>query len=413
MPEACNSPGLMPLAQALLAIEHSIKPLTETETVALGELPLRVLAEDILSPIDVPGYDNSAMDGYALRHQDLAAYSELRVVGKSFAGAPFAGTVAAGECVRIMTGAVIPAGTDTVVMQENVDAGQYTIRLTAAPKLTEAVRRRGEDIARGAVVLSRGHCISPVDIGLLASIGIARATVFRKIRVGLFSTGDELRQPGTALDEGCIYDANRPALHALLLAMGAHVNDYGVVEDSPGAIREAFARADRENDAVITSGGVSVGEADYTRDILQEIGDISFWKLAIKPGKPLAFGRLDNSYFFGLPGNPVSAIVTLHQVAMAGLARLAGKQAPAPLRLTAIVDSPFRKSPGRLDFQRASYRVDEAGQFHVTPCRNQSSGVLSSFSQANCYVVLEAERGSVEAGEAVALEPFNHSLSAR
>ncbi len=412
MNKGSDRPGLMPLEQAMALMQQHLVPVSETESVPLAELHLRVVAQDVISPIDVPGYNNSAMDGYALRHADLEDHQKLRLIGKSFAGAPFDGKVGAGECVRIMTGAPLPEGADTVVMQENAVADGDQISLASLPRLAESVRRRGEDIDAGSVVLQQGHCVSPVDIGLLASIGVPAVEVFRKIRVGLFSTGDELRQPGTELGPGCIYDSNRPALHALLLAMGAIVNDYGVVEDSPQAIRDAFARADRENDAVITSGGVSVGEADFTRDILQEIGDITFWKLAIKPGKPLAFGRLANSYFFGLPGNPVSAVVTFHQVALPSLARLAGKTSALPLQLAAKTTERFRKRPGRKDFQRAVYSVDESGEISVAPCANQSSGVLSSITQANCYVILEAERGDVAAGEAVTMQPFDHYIKA-
>lgn len=408
----CDNPGLLPLEQALAKIHSTLKPLEETEEVPLLELAGRILAEDILSPIDVPGYDNSAMDGYALRFTDISNTQHFLLVGSSFAGRPFNGQIGAGECIRIMTGALIPQGADTVIMQENVSVEGQMISLNHPPKAGEAVRRRGEDICQGNPVLSAGRRLSPVDIGLIASVGLPTARVFRRIRVGLFSTGDELRQPGEALDTGCIYDSNRPTLLALLAQMGAQINDYGVIEDDPEAIRQTFFKADAANDVVITSGGVSVGEADFTRDILTEIGDIGFWKLAIKPGKPLAFGRLSNSYFFGLPGNPVSSVVTFHQIALPSLARLAGQNIPAKQRLSASATEAIRKRPGRTDFQRGRYQINTDGQLSVKPLPNQSSGVLSSITQANCYIVLENERNEVNAGENVTIEAFDAYLTA-
>lgn len=412
MVSCCDAPGLMPIEQALEKIQQVMVPVSETEMVPVHKLAGRIMAEDIISPIDVPGYDNSAMDGYALRHADLASVTVFTQIGKSFAGSPFNGRVEAGQCVRIMTGAQIPEGADTVVMQENVHDDNGQISLLSAVKPGEAIRRRGEDIGKGQVVLSKGHRISPVDIGLLTSVGISEVRVFRQITVALFSTGDELRQPGEALPDGCIYDSNRPALYALLNELGAKVLDLGVVEDNPDSIRDAFLKADKEADVVITSGGVSVGEADFTRDILEELGEIDFWKLAMKPGKPLAFGRLPNSYFFGLPGNPVSAMVTFHQIALPNLLRLGGNE-PAPrFRIQARAAAPFKKRPGRTDFQRGIWERDNQNGLQVSPLSNQSSGVLSSISQANCYIVLEQERGSVEAGEMVTIEPFDSYLKA-
>lgn len=407
----CDQAGLMPLEVAQQRIWHSIKPIKETEICRLESLIDRVLFEDVISPIAVPGFDNSAMDGYAIRHDDAAIGAELRVIGKSFAGSPFEGDLMPGQCVRIMTGAKIPNGADTVIMQENTEAVGDTVQLTTMPKPGENIRRKGEDIAQHALVLPARHQISAIDIGLLASIGIAHAKVFRKLTVALFSTGNELTQPGNPLKEGCIYDSNRPALHSLLVKMGVSVIDYGAIEDDKERIRETLQQADKEADVIITTGGVSVGEADFTREVIEELGTINFWKLAIKPGKPLAYGQLPNSYFFGLPGNPVSAMVTFYQIAMPHLQRLMGRKQSERQRITATTASSFKKSPGRTDFQRGLCYKGVDNTFYVEPLSNQSSGVLSSLSRANCFVILEQDRGPIKAGEQVIVEWFDHTIS--
>ncbi|WP_026376159.1 molybdopterin molybdotransferase MoeA [Aestuariibacter salexigens] len=413
MSSHCDRPGLLPVSSALTTLLDAVNPVHESEHLPLHKLNGRVIAESITSPINVPGFANSAMDGYALRSEDNHHQSSLRVIGKSFAGQPFTGQVNQGECVRIMTGAKMPSGADAVVMQENTTVHGDTIAVSEWPKKGESVRPVGDDIAIGSTLLEKGHKLSAIDIGLIASVGITEALVFRPIKVALFSSGDELRQPGEALPDGCIYDSNRRALHALLAQMGAEVIDLGVVKDDKEAIRDAFLRADSQADAVITSGGVSVGEADFIRDVLDEIGSINFWKLAMKPGKPLAFGKLPSSYFFGLPGNPVSSMVTFHQVALPGLRKLSGQQQFTPLRLSAVASKPFRKRPGRLDYQRGLFELAADGSLAVAPHGKQSSGVLSAMSQANCFVVLEAQRGDVEAGEKVIVEPFDEFLKAR
>ena len=412
MASCCDVPGLMPVELAMEKIWQTIQPLTETEILPLTQLVGRVLAEDICSPIDVPGYDNSAMDGYALCTEDLKKHHKLKQIGKSYAGNPFKGSVAQGQCVRIMTGACIPHGVDAVVMQENALAENGMIQIQTPVKPGEAIRRRGEDICQGQKVLSKGHKVSAVDVGLLASIGVTKVPVFRFVKVAIFSTGDELYQPGETLPDGCIYDSNRFALQALLHQVGMQVIDLGVIEDDPDSIRNAFLQADQQADVVITSGGVSVGEADFTREILEQLGEIDFWKLAIKPGKPLAFGRLPNSYFFGLPGNPVSSMVTFHQIALPSLQWLSGKTPSPRTRLKARASKAFKKRPGRTDFQRGIYIQDNQGNLSVSPLSNQSSGVLSSFYQANCYVVLENERGHVAEGENVTIELFDSLLNA-
>lgn len=396
----CDAPGLMPIEQAMQMIRDTIRPIAEVTHCPLNEALDRVIAQDIISPINVPAYDNSAMDGYALKYADFLQSNTLKQVGKSFAGNSFKGEVKAGECVRIMTGAEIPKGADTVVMQENTRANELDITFLKASQ-GDAIRPAGDDIRKGAVVLQAGAKISPIDIGLLASLGFASIPVFRQLKVAVFSTGDELLAVGNTPRDDRIFDTNRPMLVAMLSKLGAEVLDLGIIPDSKDQIRAAFEQANELADCVVTSGGVSVGEADYTREILEEYGSIDFWKLAIKPGKPLAFGRLPNSIFFGLPGNPVSSAVTFDQIAVPALSYLAGCKTKKAELLPAIAATPFRKRPGRTDYQRAFYFVNENGELSVETTGSQSSGVLSCFRQSNCYAVLENERGKVNEGETV------------
>ncbi len=408
---ACDMPGLTPLDQALTTLLSGIEAMPGKEQVPLQQAVGRVLAEDVRSTLNVPPADNSAMDGYAARAADLSAGCELTLLGKSMAGHPFSGSVAPGECVRIMTGALVPTGADSVVMQENttvLENGQVQFHSTV-PK-GDNVRYCGDDIRAGEIILRAGRRLRPADLGLLASIGIAQVCVYTQLKVALLATGDELVMPGEPLADGQIYQSNSFTVAAVARRLGCDVVDLGKVDDSPEALRQAFIQADRQADVVITSGGVSVGEADYTKDILAELGEISFWKLAIKPGKPFASGRLPNSVFIGLPGNPVSALVTMHQLAAPMLRKLAGETPVQPLRLPALAASVIRKSPGRTDFQRGIWQLNEQGQVVVRPTGGQSSGVLSSMSQANCYIVLEQMRGPVNEGESVMIEPFDALL---
>lgn len=427
----CSQPGLLPLADALLRIQAAITPLVEQEQVDLPYALDRILATAIHSSIAVPGHDNAAMDGYALRYADLALDKPLRVIGQALAGHAFSGTLGENECVRIMTGAPLPAGADTVVMQENtLRSHDEHINLTALPRLYDNIRRAGEDIALGTEVFPQGHRLTPVDIGLLASLGIASLRVYRKLRVAVLATGDELTPPGQPLAAGQIYDSNRYALMSLLQKLNIHCIDLGLIADQPEAIAAAFNRGAAVADAVISSGGVSVGDADYTREVLTRIGEIDFWKIAIKPGKPFAFGKLVNPgkadiadqaignsapqvqapcYFFGLPGNPVSAVITYHQLVLPALRQLAGEIfQPAP-SLIAITSHALKKQPGRIDFQRG-IAYSEKGINYVSSTGNQSSGVLSSVAKANCYIVLAQESGAIAAGDAVQIIMFDRFL---
>lgn len=406
-----DTPGLMPVEQAKQIIFQNVQLLTDSHVCPLKEALGMVLYKDIISKVDVPAFDNSAMDGYALRYTDLEATNRLKQVGKSFAGHPFDQVLAQGDCVRIMTGAMLPRGADTVVMQENTLAEDDVIRITEQVRLGEAIRVVGSDIAKNSRVLGAKKRLSAIDIGLLASLGIEQVEVYRKLKVAVFSSGDELVVAGGDITNGQLFDSNRPMLMAMLSRLGCDVLDLGIVPDDKALLRQAFDYADQHADCVITSGGVSVGEADHTREVLEEVGKIDFWKLAIKPGKPLAFGRLANSVFFGLPGNPVSAAVTFDQVAAPALRLMAGEMPEAQLSILATAKQPFRKRPGRTDYQRALCYRDDQGKLWVKPAGSQSSGVLSCFSSSNCYAVLENQRGNVEEGELVSVQLFNPLLT--
>lgn len=400
----CVQPGLLPIEEALARICTQLIPVRESETVPLLQALDRVLATALAAPINVPAGDNSAMDGYALRAQDCSG--TLAVIGQSLAGPPFTGNFNTGEAVRIMTGALVPAGADTVVMQENVQRTGEQITLTQIPDVGENIRRAGEDIKLGSQVFAAGQRLSALDIGLLASLGIAQVTVVRRLRVAILTTGDELLPAGTESETGKIYDSNRPLLAALLTRLAVEVMDMGIIADDLAALRSAFNAAMQWADVVISTGGVSVGDADYTKDVLAELGEIDFWKIAMKPGKPFAFGRLGRGWFFGLPGNPVSTAVTYHQLVVPGLRYLAGESIPATQVLSAIATHPLKKQPGRTDFQRGILSNNN-GVNSVISAGLQSSGVLSAMAKANCYIRLDAERGSVAAGEIVNVIPFD------
>lgn len=406
-----NTSGLISLEQALEKMLSRVAPLTGIEPVALTAAAGRITAAAVHSPIDVPPFANSAMDGYALRCAELQASSVLPVAGKAFAGAPFRGEWPTGSCIRIMTGAPIPAGADAVVMQEQAEVTTQGVRFLAAVQRGQNIRLAGEDIRQGAEVLPAGVRLGAAELPLLASLGVGDVDVCRRLKVALFSTGDELQPVGQPLEEGQIYDTNRFAVRLMLQRLGCEVIDLGIIRDDPQALRAAFLQADGSADLVISSGGVSVGEADYTKLLLDELGEIAFWKLAIKPGKPFAFGKLQQAWFCGLPGNPVSAALTFYQLVQPLLAKLSGHSDwRLPPRLKARVTESLKKSPGRLDFQRGVYSTNDLGELEVRSTGHQGSHVFSSFSLGNCFIVLERERGPVQAGEWVDIEPFNSLL---
>ncbi|ELL4666470.1 molybdopterin molybdotransferase MoeA [Vibrio fluvialis] len=407
----CDAPGLMPIEDALDKMLSRITPIQTTLTLPLADALGFVLAEDILSPINVPPFDNSAMDGYAVRRAELATATPLPVAGKSFAGQPFDSEWPAMSCVRIMTGAKIPDGCDAVIMQEQATVSEQGVTFSHTDvKPNDNIRPTGDDIHQGDVVLSKGARLTPRDIPMIATLGVAKVTVYRKPKVAFFSTGDELKPLGQPLDAGQIYDSNRYGIKPLIENFGCEAIDLGIIPDCPETLKATFEKAQRLADVVVTSGGVSVGEADYTKDILEQLGQIGFWKLAIKPGKPFAFGELENAWFCGLPGNPVSAVLTMYVLVQPMLAKLSGHtEWTAPESIPAITRTTFKKAPGRTDYQRGIYRI-ENGQFVVETTGNQSSGAFRSMSLANCFVVLERERGRVEAGETVNIQLFNATL---
>jgi molybdopterin molybdotransferase len=378
------------------------------ERVAVRSALQRVLAEPIVSPLAVPAYNNSAMDGYAVRGADLpsSGVGELRVIGTALAGAPFRGQVEPGTAVRIMTGAVLPQDTDTVVMQEQVERHDDIIRIGADHKPGQNTRLAGEDIQPGTVVLETGRLLTPADLGLIASLGIAEVAVRRRLRVAFFSTGDELRSLGQPLSEGQIYDSNRYTLHGMLTRLGVDMLDMGVIADEQGALEQAFQDASANADAVITSGGVSVGEADFVKQILNQLGEVNFWKIAMKPGRPLAFGKINQAIFFGLPGNPVSVMVTFYQFVQPALRRMLGQTEPVAPLFQVPVTAPLKKRPGRMEFQRGILERQANGGLVVHGTGDQGSGILSTMSRANCFIILPDASTGAEAGEPVYVQPF-------
>ena len=411
MSDCCSAPGLLPFEQAMQNMLSQITPVTETVKIVLEQAMNSVLAQDISSPLNVPNHDNSAMDGYAFALESLKQSTTLTLVGRSMAGAPYQGVCKLGECVRIMTGAKIPACCDSVEMQENVQVNDDDITFLQEKQFGSHVRKAGEDIQLGQKVLAKGHKISAVDIGILASLGISEICVYRKLTVALIATGDELKLPGQALTSGDIYESNSFVLGAMLEKLDVEVIDFGVIKDDFNAIKAAFVQADKQADAVISTGGVSVGEADYTKTVLDDLGDIDFWKIAMKPGKPFAFGKLPNSVFFGLPGNPVSALVTFYQLALVALTKMQNAQ---PLKRTTLqvkCTSNLRKSLGRMDFQRGVLSVNEQGENVVLSTGSQGSGILSSLAHANCFIVLASDQGKVTAGEIVTVQLFDQFIA--
>jgi len=400
-------PNSMPVAQARHYIRQYLKPVTAIELIALRDALGRVLAADILAPDNVPNYDNSAMDGYAFNADDINSgqATQLKIIGTAFAGKAFTASLAKGECIRIMTGAAMPTGADSVIMQERVQCVADSITFSDAPKRGMNVRYAGEDLQQGQIVLASGHFMHAADLGLVASLGKAEVAVYRKLKVAFFSSGDELVGLGQALKTGQVFDSNRYTLHAMLTRMGVDIIDMGAIADDPELLETTLLEAANKADVVITSGGVSVGEADYMKQLLAKHGQVVFWKIAMKPGRPLAYGQVGDAHYFGLPGNPVAVMVTFYQFVREALLLLMGQSQPAPLPMFSVICTEnIKKQMGRTEFQRGILFADSDGVWKVKPSGAQGSAILSSMSLANCFIVLDAVTGSLDAGALVQVQ---------
>jgi molybdopterin molybdotransferase len=406
-----EEPGVVSVQYALDAMLNAVSAVAEAERVQLASAVGRALAAPIVAPLDVPGHTNSAVDGYALAGGDLPGPGEIKefsVIGSALAGHPYRGVVAAkGQCVRIMTGAVMPEGTDTVIMQEDVQEQGERIRVDGRHEVGQNVRQAGEDIRRGETVLTPGRWLTPADVGLAASLGYGELTVHRRLRVAVLTTGDELQTLGTPPASGFLYDSNRHMLTAALRRLGVETLDQGIVRDDPKLLERSLRAATADADVVISTGGVSVGAADYVKQVLGSLGEIQLWKVAMKPGRPIAFGRIGEATFFGLPGNPVAVLVTYYQFVRPVLEKRMGiRERPVIPHLPARSRVRLRKKPGRTEFQRGVLESSPQGEWWVKTTGKQGSGILRSMSLANALIVLPAERGMVEPGEWVDTVPF-------
>ena len=390
-----------------------VSPVQEMERVAVFDALGRVLARDLVSPISVPPHDNSAMDGYAFDGALLARGAlQLEVVGTALAGKAWQGQVGAGQCVKIMTGAIMPAGLDTVVPQEftrMLPDGRVEVP-AGLLKAGDNRRCEGEDLMRGRPALAAGERLSPAACGLVASLGIPEVEVFRRLKVAYFSTGDEILSLGESPREGAVYDSNRYTVHGLLTRLGCEVIDLGVVRDDPALLEGAFRDAAGRADAIITSGGVSVGEADYTKAMMKQLGDVAFWKIAMRPGRPMAVGRIGDAVLFGLPGNPVAVMVTFLAFVRPALLRMMGARTTQPVLLKARSAEAMRKKPGRTEYQRGTVTRAADGGLAVRTTGNQGSGVLSSMVHANGLIVLHHAQGNVAAGDEVDVMMFDGAI---
>jgi molybdopterin molybdotransferase len=402
------------VSMAQTIIEQFIQPITCIESIRIQDALGRVLANDIRSPLNVPNHDNSAMDGYAFNSKDLQSqHQHFQIIGTAYAGKPFTGSVLSGQCVRIMTGAWMPEHCDTVIAQEHCEFINEHAISNPKNKIQAGENRRcvGEDIAKNSVILEQGKVVTPADLGLLGSIGCAEISVQRRLKIAYFSTGDEVRSLGEQLDAGALFDSNRFTITGMCQRLGCELIDMGIVKDDPIALKQALSEACQVADAIITSGGVSVGAADYTKQVMAELGDVAFWTIGMRPGRPMAFGQLhaqeQSAYLFGLPGNPVAVMVTFYFFVRQALYHLMNAKAPELIRITALSECKIKKKKGRTEYQRGILSYNEQAQLQVRTTGAQGSGILSSMSQANCMLVLDEERGDVQVGDTVSLVLFN------
>ncbi len=397
---------LLLVDEAIAKIQASVTSVKEQELVDLKNALGRVLAEDVYAKVPSPPYKNSAMDGYAFCSNEVNYAQDfvLKVVGTAWAGRPYKGEVSSGQCLRIFTGALVPEPLDSVIMQEHVTVSDNQVQFPLTTQPYQNIRKQGEDVAIGSIVLEANKVLSAMDLGLLASVGIEKISVIRQIKVAFFSTGDELQTLDQPLACGQIYDSNRYTLNGLLNNPQYSVVDMGVIADDPEALETSFLKAAQHFDVIITTGGASVGDADYIEEVLDRCGQVNFWKLAIKPGKPLAFGKIGRCHFFGLPGNPVSVVVTFQYLVEPALKKLAGLVASKKLQMFATSLSSLNKSKGRQEYQRGILTQDSDGEFFVSSAGKQGSNILKSMSQANCYIVLPVDCQGVKEGDKVKVD---------
>ena len=408
-----NEAKLLSLEEALLTLRNQIQSLSAIESVNLSQAFGRILAHSPVAPIPLPQHRNAAMDGYAIASADIKGKQpfSLTLAGSSWAGKPFTGTIQTGQCIRIFTGALVPEGLDTVVMQEQVKNENGLIHFQPDIRAQQNVRQPGEDVANGEILINAPKKLNAADIGLLASAGIYDIAVKRRLKIAFFSTGDELGPIGQPLAPGKIYDSNRYMLKALLTDEAFSAVDMGVIPDDKALLHNTLVAASENHDVIVTTGGASVGEADFIREILQACGQVTFWKLAVKPGKPLAFGTIGQAYFFGLPGNPVAVTATFQHIVKPALDQLVGAPLVKPLQIKAVCQDNLKKSPGRQEFMRGILSQTGTGEFRVKSAGRQGSHILSTMSRANCYIVLPALNEGVKSGDTVTVEPFGTDLT--
>jgi molybdopterin molybdotransferase len=407
-----TSAPLLTFSQAKARLLEQLPKKLATHTIGISDALHKITAKDIISPINVPSFNNSAMDGYAVRLSEIKMQQPLNVAGTIYAGQQELPYWPKNSCLRVMTGAPVPDEADAVVMQEQTQQSNGQITFLQPIKPQQNIRYIGEDIKKGEIVVNSGQKLTIPHIARLAALGISQIEVYRPLKVALFSTGDELRDIGNSLSAGKIYDINRLTLKLMLQQLGCQVLDFGIVADDPSQIQQTFAEA-IQAEMIITSGGVSVGEADFTKQVLESIGKVQFWKIAMKPGKPFTYGHLNNAIYCGLPGNPISAMVTFYQLVQPLILSLSGLTDTKPTLPNFQVKtiSAINKKPGRIDFQRGYLFADENGELKVIIASNQGSHMTQSFNHANCFIVLEQERGKIAAGEYVTVEVFNSLLN--
>ncbi|HFD12065.1 MAG TPA: molybdopterin molybdenumtransferase MoeA [Crenotrichaceae bacterium] len=406
----CVTPGLLAISEAESRIQAAIQPIRDKQVLPLKHCLNRILSENIVAGFNIPRERHSSMDGYALAFTDLQNNIQaFRLAGTSWAGKPYTGTVQSGECIRIFTGAVLPDTTDTVVIQEQVTESEGLIRFPGTTELGDNVRLPGDNVKQGSVVLETGSQLSPAEIGLLASLGKVSVQVYRQLRVAFFSTGDELRGLTDELQSGQLYDSNRYSLHALLEQTGVIPVDMGVVPDNPNQLSETLITAAKNSDLIISTGGASVGDADFVQPVIEKIGQLQFWKLAIKPGKPLVFGEIQGTPFFGLPGNPVSVMVTFLVLVRQALYKQMGKRTCQPLQFEVPITHTIQRKPGRQEYQRGLLTLDD-NRLQVTPLKSQGSHILYSMISANCFIIIPAECHTISEGQSVFVLPFKSEI---